>query len=269
MSHRDQFISSRARLPLPECQSIVTFRLLQVGPFHGLAKLEEDARSGWHSACFAQHWSLAKRRPTMLRRVVSVGGFLLLVGVLATVIPGSAQAANRAFAGVRIGGFGGGFHRAGFYGRPYAPFGFRPYYRPNLYAYPYRWAYSAYPYYFNDGAYNSYYYVPPSTWDDWKFSDHDVDLSATYLPPSPAPAGGYQSSYSATSLPADAKASFTVNVPDEKHHRARGRSCHRDISDSVKDLVIPGIVRKRGQDFDRSRSACQTGFWAWPTSRSG
>jgi uncharacterized protein (TIGR03000 family) len=149
----------------------------------------------------------------MLRKVVSVGGFLLLVGILIPMTPGSAQAANRAFAGVRLGGFGGGFYRGGFYGRPYAAFGYRPYYRMYGYAYPYQWGYSAYPFNFNYGAYNSYYYVPPSTWDDWKFSDHDADLSATYLPPSTAPAGGYQSFYSATSLPADAKASFTVNVP--------------------------------------------------------
>jgi uncharacterized protein (TIGR03000 family) len=169
----------------------------------------------------------------MLRKMISYGGPLLLVGAVALATPGSSRAQHGGghaggghaggghfgggnfggahFGGGRVGGaqfggFRGGFSRGGFRGERnrhgyYPRYGYGGYY-PLYGSYPY--SYGSYPYLGSDLGYYSGY--------DGSSGEPALSYSDDYASVTPSTVT-YQSFYPPTAAEPDTSAHLTVNVP--------------------------------------------------------
>jgi uncharacterized protein (TIGR03000 family) len=161
----------------------------------------------------------------MLRKAISYGGMLLLVGAALFATPGAAWAQRGGHGGGHFGGFHGGGHFGGFHGGAHfggshaGAFrgGFHSGYRPYYHHYGFRnYGYS--PYYYNYYPYSYDYY--PYLWSgsayDSGYAGSAADVTPYYSEGEAAaapPAAGYQSFYSPAPAQPDTSAHVTAHVP--------------------------------------------------------
>jgi uncharacterized protein (TIGR03000 family) len=182
--------------------------------------------------------SFNRRRHTMFRRALSIGGLVILAGALLILTPGYGEAAGPGgghsgggghfggggfhggghFGGYNSGFSHGGYNHGGYYGHPNAFYGYHNNYRSyggyygygGYYSYPYYGGYNSYLY---NGSYNSYPfysysgpYNPYSVTEDTGYNGSSAEATSSYSSGNASvtpPASSYQSYYPPTTATSD------------------------------------------------------------------